>query len=149
MRSFTSLITLVVSSLFVLSEAKSVSGNRVLVLLDAVSEKDIYNQFWTQLEGTCFLLMLNSTMSHCFFFLNRFWNGLERDFDLTFSSADDAQAQLVYFGEDIFNHIIHFAPNSKGNLKRVFTLTLHLNTHTYLQAWLSTKPLTISNLLTL
>ncbi|KAI8876266.1 Dolichyl-diphosphooligosaccharide-protein glycosyltransferase 48kDa subunit [Backusella circina FSU 941] len=88
MRSFTSLITLVASSLFVLSEARSVSGNRVLVLLDAVSEKDNYIQFWSHLE--------------------------ERDFDLTFSSADDAQAQLVYFGEDIFNHIIHFAPNSKG-----------------------------------
>jgi hypothetical protein len=69
MRSFTSLITLVVSSLFVLSEARSVSGNRVLVLLDAVSEKDNYNQFWTQLEGTCFFAHAEFHNVSLFFFI--------------------------------------------------------------------------------
>lgn len=33
-------------------EAKSLSGNRVLVLLDDLSEKPNYSRFWQSLEGT-------------------------------------------------------------------------------------------------
>lgn len=46
---------LVVSCVTLLSsvvEAKSSTGDRVLVLLDSLAEKDLYTQFWHQLEGT-------------------------------------------------------------------------------------------------
>lgn len=35
-----------------------------------------------------------------------------RGFDLVFKSADDPTTSLYYFGEQIFSHIIHFAPKS-------------------------------------
>lgn len=55
MRGLYSLTALVVSCVTLLSsvvEAKSSTGNRVLVLLDSLAEKDSYTQFWHQLEGT-------------------------------------------------------------------------------------------------
>lgn len=55
MRGIYSLTALVVSCVTLLSsvvEAKSSTGDRVLVLLDSLAEKDLYTQFWHQLEGT-------------------------------------------------------------------------------------------------
>lgn len=55
MRGLYSLTALVVSCVTLLSsvvEAKSSTGNRVLVLLDSLAEKESYNQFWHQLQGT-------------------------------------------------------------------------------------------------
>ena len=55
MRGLYSLTALVVSCVTLLSsvvEGKSSTGNRVLVLLDSLTEKDSYTQFWHQLEGT-------------------------------------------------------------------------------------------------
>ncbi|KAL4207979.1 hypothetical protein CU097_009779 [Rhizopus azygosporus] len=87
MRSITSLIVLfVVSCLAFIADATSTTGHRVLVLLDSLSDKDNYTQFWQQLQG--------------------------RGFDLVFKSADDPTTSLYYFGEQIFSHIIHFAPKS-------------------------------------
>lgn len=55
MRGLYSLTALVVSCVTLLSsvvEAKSSTGSRVLVLLDSLAEKESYNTFWNQLEGT-------------------------------------------------------------------------------------------------
>jgi oligosaccharyltransferase complex subunit beta len=56
MRGVYSLTALVVSGLTLLSsaivEAKSATGDRVLVLLDSLAEKESYTQFWQQLEGS-------------------------------------------------------------------------------------------------
>lgn len=46
---FISGLTLLSSSLV---EAKSSTGNRVLVLLDSLAEKDAYSLFWQQLQGS-------------------------------------------------------------------------------------------------
>ncbi|KAG2211898.1 hypothetical protein INT47_004585 [Mucor saturninus] len=89
MRGLYSLTALVVSCVTLLSsvvEGKSSTGNRVLVLLDSLTEKDSYTQFWHQLE--------------------------EREFQLVFKKADDPSTALLYFGESLFNHIIHFAPKT-------------------------------------
>lgn len=52
MRSITSLIVLfVVSCLAFIADATSTTGHRVLVLLDSLSDKDNYTQFWQQLQG--------------------------------------------------------------------------------------------------
>lgn len=37
---------------------------------------------------------------------------LEREFQLVFKNADDPSTALLYFGESLYNHIIHFAPKS-------------------------------------
>ncbi|KAI8637410.1 Dolichyl-diphosphooligosaccharide--protein glycosyltransferase subunit WBP1 [Parasitella parasitica] len=90
MRGIYSLAALVVSGLTLLSstvvDAKSATGSRVLVLLDSLAEKDSYSQFWQQLE--------------------------DRQFQLLFKEAQDPTTTLTYFGESLFNHIIHFAPKS-------------------------------------
>ncbi|KAK4514186.1 uncharacterized protein ATC70_001773 [Mucor velutinosus] len=90
MRGIYSLTTLVVSGLALLSsavvDAKSATGGRVLVLLDSLAEKDAYSQFWQQLE--------------------------DRQFQLLFREAQDPSTTLNYFGESLFNHIIHFAPKT-------------------------------------
>ncbi|KAI7900438.1 Dolichyl-diphosphooligosaccharide--protein glycosyltransferase subunit WBP1 [Cokeromyces recurvatus] len=85
--SFTALfITALTLLTFVFVEAKSVSGNRILVLLDSLAEKDVYSRFWQQLE--------------------------DRQYELTFKSADDTSTALIYFNEPLYNHIIHFAPKA-------------------------------------
>ncbi|GAA5807467.1 hypothetical protein MFLAVUS_000828 [Mucor flavus] len=89
MRGLYSLTALVVSCVTLLSsvvEAKSSTGNRVLVLLDSLAEKESYNQFWHQLQ--------------------------DRQFELVFKKADDSSIALLYFGESLYNHIIHFAPKT-------------------------------------
>lgn len=83
----TALVVSCVTLLSSLVEAKSSTGDRVLVLLDSLAEKDLYTQFWHQLE--------------------------EREFQLVFKPADDPSISLHYFGETLFNHIIHFAPKAQ------------------------------------
>ncbi|KAI9487526.1 MAG: Dolichyl-diphosphooligosaccharide--protein glycosyltransferase subunit WBP1 [Benjaminiella poitrasii] len=95
MRSICSLAALVISGLALLSssfvETKSTTGNRVLVLLDSLAEKDLYSHFWKQLE--------------------------DRQYQLVFKSADDSSTALTYFNEHLFNHIVHFAPKSSNLAK--------------------------------
>ena len=55
MRSPILLATLTISfliTLFFNVEAKSVTGDRVLVLLDDLADKDLYSRFWQSLQGT-------------------------------------------------------------------------------------------------
>ncbi|CEP19582.1 hypothetical protein [Parasitella parasitica] len=92
MKGIYSLTAFVVLGLTLLSSAvvhaKSATGSRVLVLLDSLAEKDSYSQFWQQLE--------------------------DRQFQLLFREAQDTATTLTYFGESLFNHIIHFAPKSSN-----------------------------------
>ncbi|KAL1931449.1 hypothetical protein VTP01DRAFT_9591 [Rhizomucor pusillus] len=69
-------------------EAKSLSGNRVLVLLDDLSEKPNYSRFWQSLE--------------------------DRGFRLNFyTSSEDDPTILRKYGEYQYDHVVHFAPKSK------------------------------------
>ncbi|KAG0749576.1 hypothetical protein G6F23_000938 [Rhizopus arrhizus] len=89
MRSIYSLTSLfIVSLLTALAAATSTTGHRILVLLDSLSDKDSYSQFWQQLQ--------------------------ERGFTPLFKAADDQTTSLYYFGEHVFSHIIHFAPKSSS-----------------------------------
>ncbi|KAI8140364.1 Dolichyl-diphosphooligosaccharide--protein glycosyltransferase subunit WBP1 [Fennellomyces sp. T-0311] len=75
-------------TLFVNVEAKSISGDRVLVLLDDLADKDQYSQFWQSLQ--------------------------EREYQLTFiTPADDRPTVLEKYGEYLYEHVIHFAYKSK------------------------------------
>jgi oligosaccharyltransferase complex subunit beta len=59
MRSIYSLTSLfIVSLLTALAAATSTTGHRILVLLDSLSDKDSYSQFWQQLQG-------NKTLHTC------------------------------------------------------------------------------------
>ncbi len=40
---------------------------------------------------------------------------LDRGFDLTYRLSDDSSLQIVKYGEYIYDHIILFAPATKGN----------------------------------
>ncbi|KAI8331440.1 Dolichyl-diphosphooligosaccharide--protein glycosyltransferase subunit WBP1 [Choanephora cucurbitarum] len=88
MRIIYSLTAIVLSGLSVCVQAKSTTGDRVLVLLDSLAEKETYSQFWQQLE--------------------------DRDFQLVFKAADDQKTTLAYFGETLYQHIIHFAPSTSS-----------------------------------
>jgi oligosaccharyltransferase complex subunit beta len=39
----------------------------------------------------------------------------DRGFDLTYRSSDDSALQIVKYGEYLYDHIILFAPATKGN----------------------------------
>ncbi|KAG0750532.1 hypothetical protein G6F62_010155 [Rhizopus arrhizus] len=89
MRSIYSFISLfVISFLTILASATSTTGNRVLILLDSLTDVDKYTQFWDQLQ--------------------------ERGFETVFKAADDEATSLYYFGEQIYSHIIHFATKSSN-----------------------------------
>ncbi|KAG0169989.1 hypothetical protein DFQ28_002717 [Apophysomyces sp. BC1034] len=103
MRGITAWMTIVISSLlivFSVTEAKSVSGDRVLVLLDDLADKDLYSRFWSTLQ--------------------------ERDFALDFKKANDESAALEYFGEAHYDHIIHFAPRTNNLAKHKTLSNVHL-----------------------
>ena len=85
MRAFISLLLLCLSSL---SWAKSVVGNRVLVVLEDASEKTLYSQLWSDLES--------------------------RDFLVSFESPKNDQLALFKHGQLAYEHLILTPPKSKG-----------------------------------
>ncbi|KAI9278680.1 Dolichyl-diphosphooligosaccharide--protein glycosyltransferase subunit WBP1 [Phascolomyces articulosus] len=91
MRSPIVLATLAISFLITLFshvEAKSVTGDRVLVLLDDLADKDLYSRFWQSLQ--------------------------DRDYQLSFTTpADERPTILEKYGEYLYDHVIHFAYKSK------------------------------------
>ncbi|KAI7852645.1 Dolichyl-diphosphooligosaccharide--protein glycosyltransferase subunit WBP1 [Circinella umbellata] len=95
MRSPILLATIAISfliTLFSYVEAKSVTGDRVLVLLDDLADKDLYSRFWQSLQ--------------------------DREYQLSFTtSADERPAILEKYGEFQYDHIIHFAYKSKDIAK--------------------------------
>jgi oligosaccharyltransferase complex subunit beta len=40
---------------------------------------------------------------------------VDRGFDITYKSSDDVNIQIVKYGEYLYDHIIIFAPATKGN----------------------------------
>lgn len=44
-------------------------------------------------------------------------NFVDRGFDITFKSSDDSTLQIVKYGEYIYDHVIVFAPATKGKNK--------------------------------
>lgn len=70
-----------------LVNARSSTGDRVLVVLESSIDKEEYSKFWSSLT--------------------------DRGFELTFKSPKD-DAALVKFGETQYDHLIHFAPSSKS-----------------------------------
>ena len=85
MRVFVSLLLLCLSGL---SWAKSIVGNRVLVVLEGASEKALFSQFWSDLES--------------------------RDFLVSFETPKNDQLSLFKHGQLAFDHIILTPPKSKG-----------------------------------
>ncbi|KAI7862000.1 Dolichyl-diphosphooligosaccharide--protein glycosyltransferase subunit WBP1 [Spinellus fusiger] len=103
MKSLISLTALVLSTLTVfvsVAESKSVSGNNVLVLLDSTAHRNAYSRLWQTLY--------------------------DRDFKLSFISASEENIPLYYFGEPIYQHILHFAPTtgSSATHKHINTIEL-------------------------
>ena len=41
---------------------------------------------------------------------------IDHGFDITYKSSDDSTLQIVKYGEYLYDHIIVFAPTTKGNL---------------------------------
>ncbi|RMZ83680.1 hypothetical protein DV738_g1034, partial [Chaetothyriales sp. CBS 135597] len=68
--------------------AKSAVGDRVLVVLEDANEKQLYSQFWQDLES--------------------------RDFLLSFESPKNDQLSLFRHGELAYDHLILTPPKSKG-----------------------------------
>lgn len=110
MRGIYSLTALVFSALTLLSsavvDAKSATGGRVLVVLDSLAEKDLYSQFWQQLEGKKISFTQRRVITNTI--------KPDRQFQLLFREAEDPTTTLNYFGESLFNHIIHFAPKNSS-----------------------------------
>ena len=59
------------------------------------------------------LFVLHSSESH----LSRFH--LDRGFDITYRASDDTNLQIVKYGEYIYDHILLFAPATKGTTDAV------------------------------
>ncbi|RCI05274.1 hypothetical protein CU098_012686 [Rhizopus stolonifer] len=109
MRSFYSLVSLfVVSLLATLTSATATGGNRVLILLDSLADIDRYSQFWDHLQGNVFFF--EKKMGQSSSYLHHLET--ERGFETVIKEADDEATSLYYFGEHLFSHIVHFAPNS-------------------------------------
>ena len=41
---------------------------------------------------------------------------IDRGFDITYKSSDDTSLQIVKYGEYLYDHIIVFAPSTKGRI---------------------------------
>jgi hypothetical protein len=41
---------------------------------------------------------------------------VDRGFDISFKSSDDSTLQIVKYGEYLYDHIIVFAPTTKGKI---------------------------------
>ncbi|KAK9722394.1 oligosaccharyl transferase glycoprotein complex, beta subunit [Basidiobolus ranarum] len=85
MRLLYSLLTLVPCCLLV--SAKSLSGNKVLVVLDDIATKDQYSIFFNSLT--------------------------DRGFSLTFNGATDSSLSLIQYDERSFDHLVLFSPDTK------------------------------------
>ncbi|KAK5083206.1 oligosaccharyl transferase glycoprotein complex, beta subunit [Exophiala xenobiotica] len=87
MRLFSS-IWVLLWTLFTFVTAKSAVGDRVLVVLEDSAEKDLYSQFWKDLEA--------------------------RDFKLSFESPKAEQLSLFKLGAPAYDHVLLLPPKSKG-----------------------------------
>jgi len=70
-----------------LSEARSATGDRVLVLLDDLESAGSYSKFWHSLE--------------------------ERQYHITFSTPKNDSDAFVSMAKRHYDHVVHFAPNSQ------------------------------------
>ncbi|KAI9284485.1 Dolichyl-diphosphooligosaccharide--protein glycosyltransferase subunit WBP1 [Umbelopsis sp. AD052] len=70
-----------------LSEAKSLTGNRVLVLLDDLSSAGEYSKFWSSLE--------------------------DREYKINYSTPQNQSDVLIAMAKRNYDHVVHFAPHSK------------------------------------
>lgn len=77
--------------------ARSSTGDRVLVVLDKL-EKAQYSSFFDSLEGAWMEASLTPG----------------RGYVLTFAKPDDNDALLSAFGVEMYDHLIYFAPENKG-----------------------------------
>ncbi|CAG8447010.1 5597_t:CDS:2 [Ambispora gerdemannii] len=69
-------------------QAKSATGERVLVLLDDEADKALYSQFFKTLE--------------------------DRKYTFSYKTASDPKVDLLAFNERAFDHVINFAPKTKN-----------------------------------
>nr|CAG8547931.1 1116_t:CDS:10 [Entrophospora candida] len=83
-------IVIVVLLCLINVEAKSTTGNHILVLLDKIDEKDLYASFFKSLK--------------------------DRQYVLSYKITTDPSIQLFKFGERNYDHIINFSPKTKTSL---------------------------------
>jgi hypothetical protein len=96
-----------------LSEGKSVTGDRVLVLLDDLEAANSYTKFWHSLEGTHNIRVQLPVYKPCLIIFS--WNIYsERQFHITFSTPQNQSDVLIAMAKRHYDHVVHFAPNSKG-----------------------------------
>src|SRR2546429_1968769 len=82
----------------------STTGNRLLVVLEELAEKDRYSKFWGDLEGKLRMVIWDKA--------NR--NRVERGYKLTFESPKNDKLSLFHLGERSYDHLIILPPKSKG-----------------------------------
>jgi oligosaccharyltransferase complex subunit beta len=102
-----------------LLEARSSSGDSVLVVLEPTLPKDDFSIFFKDLEGMGNIMTLG---------LNLFWSLLaEQGYDLTFRAPKDVTPAIVVDGLPSFSHVILFAPSTKSkiSLTQVPTFAWH------------------------
>ncbi|ORX48922.1 Dolichyl-diphosphooligosaccharide-protein glycosyltransferase 48kDa subunit [Piromyces finnis] len=81
------LFTLIIQfTSFIFAKSNSLSGNRILVVLDNIEDKSNYSIFFKSLE--------------------------DRGFDLSYSSASDDKLELIKFEESLYDHLVLLAPET-------------------------------------
>ena len=99
------------------AEARSATGDKVLVVLESTVMKDDYSEFWTSLKGWC--KHFDATTLGIWFILRFVDSLVDRGFELTFKGPKDESAELVKYGEPQYDHLIMFAPSAKCEPSRV------------------------------
>ena len=82
------------------------SSKRLLVLVDTLGIRESHSFYFKQLTGERISYEFVIEHSHCFL--------SERGFEITYKSSDDATLEIVKYGEYLYDHIIIFAPSTKG-----------------------------------
>lgn len=90
--------------------ALSSSGNRLLVVLEDGSEKDLYSTFWSDLEGMNFSLDIGKMQIGAVLMIY----AIARGYDLVFESPKSDKLSLFDLGERAYDHLLLLPPRSKG-----------------------------------
>lgn len=93
-----------------LASAASLTGPRLLVVLEGQDEKANYSQFFGDLEGLwlCNCVMVKERLLIFLLF------DAERGYQLKFESPKSESLSLFTYGEREYDNVILFPPKSKG-----------------------------------
>ena len=100
-------ISLLLVAYLGLAQALSSSGNRLLVVLEDLSDKGLYSKFFDDLEGKFRTVVLGLDRARTDFVA-------ARNFQLTFESPKTESLSLFRHGALAYDHLILPPPKSKG-----------------------------------